>query len=529
MRPTTARLADTAAHHQKIDDPPVVHVHMVPVVEAGPEDHHRLAIGGLGISGEFARYGNDGFGGNAGDLLCPGRGIRRAVAEIARDMFTAQAPVEAVIGAKQVKDCCDKGSPVLELQFANRDALQEHIGVIGALEMIVFAVAEIREGNLDHLVVVLVEDRGHPQFDLVALAVLFLEVPLAFLAPAEARAARWRNHIVACLVDRDCLPFGVVLLAKITLEIAGAQQALGNQPAILFDQPDQHRHVRVAATIVLEIGHLPVEVELAQDHVAHRHGQCGIGALLGIEPEVRELGRLGIVGADHRNLGAAIARLGHEMGIGRAGLRDVRSPHHQKARIVPVGTFWNVGLFAPGHRARRRQIAIPVIERHAGPAEQREIARTRRVGDHRHGRDRRESDHPVGPPLFGGIGIGRGDDLVHLVPGGTHEAAVAADRGIALALVGVGLDRGPGRNRGHGCARCAPQLDQPFADQRILQPLGRIDVPGVARPARAAARLVIGKFRTGSWIVGLLGFPGDNPALYVDLPRTRSGAVHPVR
>ncbi len=198
-------------------------------------------------------------------------------------------------------------------------------------------------------------------------------------------------------------------------------------------------------------------MELAQDHMAHRQRQGGVSALLGVEPDVGELGRFGIVGADHCDLGPAIARLGHEMRIGRARLRHVRSPHQQKTRIVPVGTFGNIGLFAPGLRTGRRQVAIPVIERHAGAAEQRKIARSRSIGDHRHRRDGAEADDPVRPPFLRGIGVGRGNDLVHLIPARPHEAAMAADRGIGFAFGGILDDRSPCRDRGAHRARLAPQ------------------------------------------------------------------------
>src|SRR5262249_29951876 len=56
-----------------------------------------------------------------------------------------------------------------------------------------------------------------------------------------------------------------------------------------------------------------------------------------------------------------------------------------------------------------------------------------------------------------------------------------------------------------------------------------IEIPGVARAARAAARLVVGQLGPRARIVGLLGLPGDDAALDVDLPRARAGAVRAVR
>src|SRR5690606_12838872 len=98
----------------------------------------------------------------------------------------------------------------------------------------------------------------------------------------------------------------------------------------------------------------------------------------------------------------------------------------------------------------------------------------------------------------------------------------------AGALLRVGLDRGPGGHRRAGLAGLSPQPQQAREDQRILHPVGRVEVPAVAGAALAAARFVVGQFRPRARIVGLLGLPGDDPALDVDLPGTRAGAVHPV-
>ena len=77
-------------------------------------------------------------------------------------------------------------------------------------------------------------------------------------------------------------------------------------------------------------------------------------------------------------------------------------------------------------------------------------------------------------------------------------------------------------------ARLAPQLEQARAHQRIFHAVAGIEIPAVARAARAAARLVVGQVGPRARIVGLLGLPGDDAALDVDLPRARAGAVHAV-
>ena len=59
MRPAAAGLADAAAHHQHVHDAAVDHVVVVPVVQRRAEDDHGLAVGLVGVIGEFARHGDD--------------------------------------------------------------------------------------------------------------------------------------------------------------------------------------------------------------------------------------------------------------------------------------------------------------------------------------------------------------------------------------------------------------------------------------------------------------------------------------
>lgn len=107
------------------------------------------------------------------------------------------------------------------------------------------------------------------------------------------------------------------------VEVAGAHIALGNQGRaavgqLLALEADQQRQVGVAARIVLEIGRAAAlaEVELLEDDVAHGHGHGRVRALLGVHPQVGQLGDLGVVGRDGHDLGALVADLGEEVGVG---------------------------------------------------------------------------------------------------------------------------------------------------------------------------------------------------------------------
>ena len=88
VRPTATRLADTAAHHQHVDDAAVVHVSVVPVVHGCADDHHGLAMGLVGVFGKLARHGDELLTRRAGDALLPGRCVRGVVVEVLCSQFT---------------------------------------------------------------------------------------------------------------------------------------------------------------------------------------------------------------------------------------------------------------------------------------------------------------------------------------------------------------------------------------------------------------------------------------------------------
>ena len=61
-----------------------------------------------------------------------------------------------------------------------------------------------------------------------------------------------------------------------------------------------------------------------------------------------------------------ICKIAYKEGrIGRACYRYIGAPQHDKRRIVPIGAFWNIGLFAPCLRGSRRQVAIEIIKTEA--------------------------------------------------------------------------------------------------------------------------------------------------------------------
>ena len=336
------------------------------MVQPGAENDHRAAVGLFRIGGELAGDMDDVVARHAGDVLRPRRGERLVLVIIQRDVVATEAAVEAVIGADQVEHRGDQGVSVAQGQAADGNVTHKNVRMFGGGEAVGGGAAEIREGHRCRRVV---SGEGQSQLHLATGAFLGLQVPFALFAPAEANRAE-RHDGGAVLVERHRLPGGVVGFTEVVGKILGAQQAFGDIGIALAHQAHEHRQIGGAPRVILEIRHAAIEEILAQDHVAERQSEGGIGALLRVQPEIGELGGLGVIRRHHHALGALVANLGVEMRVRRAGLRHVGAPDHQVAGVVPVSAFGNVGLFAPGHRAGRRQVAIPVVKAHADAAEQ---------------------------------------------------------------------------------------------------------------------------------------------------------------
>ena len=549
VRPATTALANTAAQHQHVDDAAVVHVTVVPVVHGRADDDHGLAMRLVGVVGKLAGHGDDLLARHTGDLFlpCGGEGAVGVVA--AAGLFTGQATVDAVVGCQQVEHRGHHHAALhfmaVQLQMAHGHAAHHHVtalvvgGEVGGVHA-----AKVREGHVSHVVGLLaVFDHRQLELDGVARAgILVLQVPQALVGaavrtPTEADGAVGQRDL-AQLVIAHGLPVGVVRLVELVGEVAGAHVAVRHHGLAavgqrLFLEHHQQWQVGVAAGVVVKVAAPPLatvlEVELFQDHMAHGHGHGRIGALLGVHPQVTQLGHFGIVGRDGHDFGALVAHLSQEVRVGRARLGHVGAPGNDVRAVVPVGRLGHVGLLAPGLWAAGGQVAIPVVEAHAHAANQAQVARTGCVRNHRHRRDGREADDAVGAMLLDRVHIGCSDHLVDFVPGAAHEAAQAALLLPVTARSAVLDDAGPGVHRALGQGNgSAPVLEQAATHHGVLHAVGAVQVPAVAGAACAATGFVVGQVGAGAGVVGLLGFPGDDAALDVDLPRARARAVHTV-
>ena len=127
------------------------------------------------------------------------------------------------------------------------------------------------------------------------------------------------------------------------------------------------------------------------------------------------------------------------------------------------------------------------------------------------------------------VDIGSGNHVVHFVPVGAQETTLAALALIATHRFRVGNNRFPGRHRRQRLTMLAPGLQQRRAHHRMLHTVGAVEVPGVRGATGTTTRFVVRHIRAGTWIVRLLGFPGNDATLDVNLPRTRPRTVGAVR
>ena len=263
--------------------------------------------------------------------------------------------------------------------------------------------------------------------------------------------------------------------------------------------------------------------------MAQPHRERAVGAGRGVDPLVGELHALGVVGGDRDDLLAAVARLGHPVRVGGAGDGHVAAPHEEVRRVPPVAGLGHVGLVAEHLRGGVGEVGVPVVERQHRRTDQLEEAGAGRVGDRGHRGDRGEAGDPVGAPALHGVDVGGRDDLRGLLPRGAHEPALAAGGLVARGLLGVLDDRAPGDDRVAVLPLgLAEHLQQHAADVGVADPGGAVGVPGEGRATGAAAGLVLRPVRPGAGVVGLLGLPGDDPVLDVDLPRAGARAVDAV-
>ena len=526
--PAAAVAALGATHFRERQERPVHLVGVVVVVRAGAHEDHGTALGFDRVLRELAADLDGGSGGNRRELLLPRGGARRGGVHVVGGPLARQTlALNRVVGQHNVvhrrhEAAVDaaRGHAALHVAAADR-------GLAGGRGQV-----EARQGDQGGFPLVGVHD-GHDGLDAVQVEV---PVPGALLAEAIGeRAARVLDRAVG--LDDEGTELVVLGARRRARGHLGGRQELARDQGrrgdalvgALADLADLHqeRGVGVARHVVQEHGLALADVEFLEDDVTHGLGQGAVRAGLDAQPVVRELRVVREVRGHDDDLLAVVAGLGHEVGVGGTGQRQVRAPHDEVLRVEPVAGLGHVGLVAEDLRRGRGQVRVPVVEGQHRAADEFVEAGARTVGDHRHGGDDREAGDAVGAVLLDRVHVGGGDDLHRLFPRHADHAAAATLRLVGARLLRVLDDRGP---RVDGIPEAllglAEHVEQDAAHVGVLDTGRRVLVPRERRATRAAAGLVLGHVSAGGRVVSLLGFPGDDAVLDEDLPRARARAVH---
>ena len=528
MGPAATVAALGATHFRERQERPVHLVGVVVVVRAGTHEDHGTALRLDRVLRELATDLDGGSGGNRGELLLPRGGARRGGVHVVGGPLTRQAlALNRVVGQHDVVH----GRHEAAVDAAHGNATQDVAAADRGLAVSRRQV-EARQGDLDRLPLVRVHD-GQDRLDAVEV-----EVPVAGALLAEAigeRAARILDRAVV-LDDEGTELVVLGALGRACGHLRGREELTGNQRrcldtlvGVLADLADLHeeRGVGVARHVIEEHGLALADVEFLEDDVTHGLRQSTVRAGLDAQPVVRELRVVREVRGHDDDLLAVVAGLGHEVRVGGTGQRQVRAPHDEVLRVEPVAGLGHVGLVAEHLRRGRGQVRVPVVEGQHGRADEFVEAGTRAVGDHRHGGDDREAGDAVGTVLLDCVHVGGGDDLHRLFPGYADHAAATALRLVGARLLRILNDRGPRVDRiAEALLGIAEHVEEDAAHVGVLDAGRRVFVPRERRATRAAAGFVLGHVSASRRVVSLLGFPGDDAVLDVDLPRAGTRAVH---
>ena len=528
--PAAAVAALGATHFRERQERPVHLVGVVVVVRAGAHEDHGTALGLNRVLCELATDLDGGSGGNRGELLLPRGGARRGGVHVVGGPLARQTlTLNRVVGQHDVEHGrheaavdAARGHATLHVAAADRC-------LAGGRRQV-----EARQGDLDALPLVRVHD-GQDRLDAIKV-----EVPVACALLSEAIGER-ATRVLDCAVGLDDEGTELVVLGarrRALGHLGGREELAGDQRrridalvGTLADLADLHeeRAVGVAQHVIEEHGLALADVEFLEDDVTHGLGQGAVRAGLDTQPVVRELRVVREVRGHDDDLLAVVAGLGHEVGVGGTGQRQVGAPHDEVLRVEPVAGLGHVGLVAEDLRGGRRKVRVPVVEGQHGRADELVEAGARTVGDHRHGGDHREAGDAVRAVLLDRVHVGGGDDLHRLFPGHADHTAVATLRLVGARLLRVLNDRGPRVDRiAEALLGLAEHVEEDAAHVGVLDTGRRVLVPRERRATRAAAGLVLGHVGAGRRVVSLLGFPGDDAVLDVDLPRAGARAVHAV-
>ena len=333
MGPAAAVDTLTAAEGGEVQDAPVDHIGVVPMVGACAQEDHRLPSGLFGVLRKLAGHPNHVFAGNSGDCLLPGGSVRPGVV-ISLGRLPTLSPVDSKVSHKKIENRGDGHFLSIEGDLLDRDGADPSPRPLNR---------EKGKGGLDPAVVFASEGEKRV-YDLVGFRIFRLQVPSTFLTPAKSNAAVGHYEFPAKAIEVNRLPFGIVGGES---EVGGTKVPSGNVTVSPPIENNREGKIGESLRIGAEVFRWPIQVKFLQDYKGHSHGQCGIGSCPGRKPGVGELNVFGIVRGDGRDSGSAVACFGEKVGIRSPGHGKVGAPDDHIGGIEPVGALWHIGLFSP--------------------------------------------------------------------------------------------------------------------------------------------------------------------------------------
>ena len=202
MAPAATGFTDGAAHHQHVDEAAVVHVQVVPVVQAGTHNHHGTALGIVCVLCKFTCHTNHQFRFHTGVFFLPCRGVRFVFKIIFGNIFITQTVVHAVLCNQQI----EYGRHQLRFAVGQRDFFHRHFAVN---HFVVFA-AIVAEADAHHIVRTLFQRTRREDF----LALRFgFQIPFGAAVPTEAHRTVRHGQAVGIFIPNNGFPFGIFLFA----------------------------------------------------------------------------------------------------------------------------------------------------------------------------------------------------------------------------------------------------------------------------------------------------------------------------
>src|SRR5699024_1225642 len=173
MRPASAGLAYTSRHDQHIDYAAIGHIHVVPVVNPGTNNHHGTPFGFLSIVSKFTRYLDNFILAHASDFLCPGRRKRYVFTVVLGHVIATQPSIKAVVSAHQVKYGCYQS--LLAISQSNpfsRYSTCEHIASVIDYKIVGCFSTKVWEIDGNDLIVIDLVDKAKLKLYIFALSLL---------------------------------------------------------------------------------------------------------------------------------------------------------------------------------------------------------------------------------------------------------------------------------------------------------------------------------------------------------------------